>query len=359
MWYQKTPNNKIQFFEQYKDPLTGKSRTISMVLPNASPSNQKAAREALGERKKVLSQMPEAISTTTLKELKNAYIKWKYATLKEQTAISSEAKLNTIIKLLGEDTLVSRLTVRYITEKLDVPEASKYNERIKHLKAMLRWGFQNDYIANDTVANKLKARKQPSARERNAYKYLEHDEINILMDNFIPRWKLLTQFLILTGMRIGEAIDLKAKDVDLKERTINIHSTYSVIAEKSSSTKTETSERIIYIQDELKRCIQEIRKLVHKRSKYFFCNEDGSHVEYYAYCKYFKENTEKLLSRRLTPHCTRHTHTALLAEAGIPLEQISRRLGHADSKITRDVYMHITDKMKEKENERLKKLNLI
>lgn len=58
----------------------------------------------------------------------------------------------------------------------------------------------------------------------------------------------------------------------------------------------------------------------------------------------------------------RSTHcgilTAMLAEAGVPLEAISRRLGHADSKITREVYYHVTEKMKEKENEMIKKVRI-
>lgn len=36
------------------------------------------------------------------------------------------------------------------------------------------------------------------------------------------------------------------------------------------------------------------------------------------------------LNRELTPHSLRHTHTSLLAEAGVGLEQIMDRLGHSD-----------------------------
>ncbi|WP_423800420.1 tyrosine-type recombinase/integrase [Neobacillus sp. SAB-20_R2A] len=34
------------------------------------------------------------------------------------------------------------------------------------------------------------------------------------------------------------------------------------------------------------------------------------------------------LNAELTPHSLRHTHTSLLAEAGVSLEQIMDRLGH-------------------------------
>ncbi len=44
----------------------------------------------------------------------------------------------------------------------------------------------------------------------------------------------------------------------------------------------------------------------------------------------------------------RHTHTSLLAEAGVSLEQIMHRLGHSNDAITRNVYLHVT-KPKRKE----------
>jgi integrase len=40
-----------------------------------------------------------------------------------------------------------------------------------------------------------------------------------------------------------------------------------------------------------------------------------SYISYDVYAKYFRENTERIIGRRLTPHSLRHTHTAMLAEA--------------------------------------------
>lgn len=48
----------------------------------------------------------------------------------------------------------------------------------------------------------------------------------------------------------------------------------------------------------------------------------------------------------LTPHSLRHTHTSLLAEAGVALEQIMERLGHSGNQITKNIYLHIMKEMK-------------
>lgn len=55
----------------------------------------------------------------------------------------------------------------------------------------------------------------------------------------------------------------------------------------------------------------------------------------------------------------RHTHVALMAEHGVPIETISRRLGHTNNKITLDIYFHITEKMKEKDMEQIKAIKIL
>lgn len=41
----------------------------------------------------------------------------------------------------------------------------------------------------------------------------------------------------------------------------------------------------------------------------------------------------------LTPYALRHTHATLLLEDGVPIEEISGRLGHAKTSFTYDTYI--------------------
>ena len=82
-------------------------------------------------------------------------------------------------------------------------------------------------------------------------------------------------------------------------------------------------------------------------------------MEFDCYAKYLRENSQKVLGRKITPHTLRHTHASLLMEQGVDIDSISRRLGHADSRITREIYLHVTQKMKERDNERIKEVKLI
>lgn len=60
------------------------------------------------------------------------------------------------------------------------------------------------------------------------------------------------------------------------------------------------------------------------------------------------------IEKHATPHIFRHTHISMMAEAGIDLPTIMKRVGHDDMKTTMRVYTHVTDKMKKNAAERIK-----
>lgn len=368
MWEEKKPGGKVKYYERYKDPLTGRTKTVTMTMPSAGrKKDSRIAEEILKRKIDTLTANRQTSTNLTFSELCRRRIEWQQRNCKPQTASSSEVYLNTLKRLLGDETLVHRLSASVAEEALDCDSPVKYNERLKHFKSLIRWGYRYDLVGDISYLSKMQKRKEPPVREKDKYKYLERDEIAELLASMkMENWKLLTEFLILSGLRIGEALALNDADVDTDRREISVNKTYSLVTYEISSTKTDTSDRIVYMQDELLECVRKIRQYVrHQKIRFafqsdlFFPNEDGDHLHYHAYRKYLEECTEHLLGRRLSPHALRHTHTAMLAESGVPLEAISRRLGHADSKITRDVYMHVTQRMEERERERIRGIHFL
>ena len=356
MWIQKTKAGNYQFFERYKDK-NGKYRVVSVTYPKKSPAYCRKAMDML--RSKINAATRPKSEKVTLQDLADRYSAWKYATLKEQTAKGSEIKIQTIIDKLGPDMLVSDLTPLYYVEHMDYAPGT-YNEKLTRFKAMIRWGYKHELIEDITFLDRIDRKKDVPHRIKIQDKYLEKEELKKLLEGLNTKYALVSEFLALTGMRISELIDLRKDHVDTEKRTILIDSTYAKMIRKSSSVKTEMSNREIYIQNELMDCIERInenRKYI--KSVYFFPAEDGTRLDYDAYRIYLARHSEELIGRKITPHIFRHTHTSLLCAAGIPLEQISRRLGHADSQITRDVYMHVTKQVIERENERLDRINLL
>jgi integrase len=62
------------------------------------------------------------------------------------------------------------------------------------------------------------------------------------------------------------------------------------------------------------------------------------------------------LNSELTPHSLRRTHPSLLAEVGVAFEQIMDRLGHSDDRITKNVYLHVTQEIKKEASQKFSEL---
>lgn len=367
MWIQQTSNGKYRYFENYTDPKTGKYKVASVTLDGNKRADKRAAQDALRARIKAICADTAKPSDITFARLCEEYTAAQQHSMKEQTVLSNKRKNDTLRKLIGDDTLVSQLTAPFVRKALEADKPTTYNERLKRFKALIRWAFREDYVTEISYLEKLQPAKTPPPREANALKYLEKDELKALVDGMkVEAWKQLTRFLALSGLRIGEAIALTDADVNIFGREIYVTKTFSHETQKDSTTKTEASARTVYMQDELFECCMQIAdrkrqvlEMFGGDPELFIQNPDGGRVHYDAYRKYLTENTEKIVGRPLKPHALRHTHVAMLAEAGIPLETISRRLGHAGSQVTRDIYYHVTKKMVERENDMLREIKIV
>lgn len=361
MTVEKTNNGKYRFREYFEDRLTGKRKRYSITLDKDTP---RARKEAYRLLEAMASK--EVAADRTLSELIELYFTYQKRTLKLSTAVRNNNSLHRLAVILGEDTLINRLTAAYIKNELMATGKSNstLNEYIRRLKAFLKWCYQEEYLTDSGVFQRLGYFKD--CEISNKAKYLEAAEARTLIDGMAGINRDFVLFLLLSGCRSGEAIALEAGDVDLFTREIKVSKTYDAINEVVTSTKTKDSTRTIYMQDEL---LQMMADYLHRRkelmlrlgvrTELLFFTPKGEHLHFYALNKYFKKHCLDSLGKTLTLHSLRHTHTSLLAENGIPLEEISRRLGHSNSKITKDIYLHVTQKQKERANERIKEIHLL
>jgi len=368
MWIEELQNGKYKVRERYTDPMTGKQKIVSVTIEKNTRQSQRTAQEMLQEKIAKACHVTSC-DTITLSELVEAYRADQKKTVRESTYKRNWFSIEALKKILGENILVSNLSAPYVREKLigTGKEAGTLNEHLKRFKAMIRWGYRNDLVKDISYLEKLPNFKVPPHRESIKDKYLEADELKILINGMKqPIWKLLTRFLALSGLRIGEAIALTVKDIDFDKQEIHITKAYDSVNEILSYPKNSSSIRDIGMQPELEAVCREIliemkrfklRNAVPKTNLFFF-GVDGKYIDYYAYNKYLREQCIRIIGRPLTPHGLRHTHASLLMEQGVPIDVISRRLGHENSKITREIYLHVTKKLREKDKELLSAVSL-
>ena len=148
-------------------------------------------------------------------------------------------------------------------------------------------------------------------------------------------------------------------------KVIHVNKTYDANNRSVGTPKTLCSIRDVYIQPELEPICRDLlltAKLESMaygvRTPLLFFNRNGNHINPFSYNKYLRERSEKLIGRRITAHTLRHTHASMLLASGVNIETIARRLGHENSKVTREIYLHVTEKLTERDNDQIRQAKI-
>lgn len=347
--------------ERITMPDTGLKKVISIKIKGKGVKAENEAYKKLNDKIRKLSY-----TRLLLSEGIDLYIKDIGKTLKPSSVRKARITLGSIIDVTG-DAYLENITAGFIRRKF--LESGKQNRTlngyIKIFKTFWLWAYRNDLVQSKEVFDKLTPFPDTPKRERIQDKYLEPWELNELISNMKEkRWALLTEALALSGLRIGEFASLTKADV--AGDYIRVNKTYDANNKVLTSAKTYSSKRDVFIQDELKDCISRINEYCKFQaevcgytSMLFFPDTDGGYLQYYTYRKYLREVSERVLHKKIVPHALRHTHCSVLASRGVSLESISDRLGHTDSKITKEIYLHKLQELKEKENQQLNTIHFI
>ena len=136
----------------------------------------------------------------------------------------------------------------------------------------------------------------------------------------------LVSILVFTGCRLGEAMEMRVKDLDFKHRTITIH----------QEKKGRKFIRIVPVVSDMFWNIMEryVRTIPYRNERLFDLTiRQGRNIVY--------SFTKKYLKRRIRPHAIRHSYAVFILKHTRDLEAVRRLLGHADYKWLK-VYLDYT-----------------
>lgn len=125
---------------------------------------------------------------------------------------------------------------------------------------------------------------------------------------------------------------------------------------KTDQTKTRAGMRSIVLSDRAVEIYNE--RLATKAVSYFvFSTEKGTPIQTSALNTFLRHAKKELeINKPLSSHIFRHTYISKLAELGVPLYVIQQRVGHSNSRITEEIYLHVTKKARNQVIPALKKL---
>jgi len=175
--------------------------------------------------------------------------------------------------------------------------------------------------------------------------------------------------LLYTGLRRGEALALKWKNVDLLGAELHVVESAFKLGDGTyvvKDPKTPHSCRAVALPPSLAVLLREHRKdqaaLRVQLGKpltdndFVFEDGEGKPLDPNAVTRTFIKLIRRAGLPRMRLHDLRHTHATLMLKAGVHPKVVSERLGHAGVSITLDIYSHVLPGMQEAAAERFDKL---
>lgn len=153
----------------------------------------------------------------------------------------------------------------------------------------------------------------------------------------------ILEMIYSTGIRVGELVNVKLKDIDFSDRKIII-------------TGKGNKERIVLygsvLSEKLNKYLNDGRKeLLKKPNDYLFLNHNGNKIT----TRGIELIIDKILKKgqidyKISPHTLRHTFATHMLNNGADLRTVQELLGH-ESLSTTQIYTHVS-------NERLRNVYL-
>ncbi len=224
-------------------------------------------------------------------------------------------------------------------EKKD--DNTSINRKLSSLRGFYKF-LANEGIISSNVFSLVNGPKK-SKKLPHYFEYNELEELFLVPDLSTPigqRDSLLLEMLYATGVRVGELVNIKVKDIDLGRRSI-------LILGKGNKERFVTYGE--YCEESLKRYLQDgYISLNKKQLDSLFLNQHGEQLTERGVRYILNQLIQKTsIHKNISPHMIRHSFATHLLNAGCDLLTVQKLLGHESIKATQ-VYTHVTtDRLKE------------
>lgn len=260
-------------------------------------------------------------------------------------------------------------------DKLTIPLLQKWKQKIedlglsltmrkniyKEFRAMMNYAVKMEYIPNNILLKvgnfkaPLEAHKEMSFYTPEEFKlYIATAKYFAEKQDSMQSWNYYVFFYIafFTGMRKGEIHALTWEDIKDNEIHITKSLTQKLKGEdKITPPKNKSSIRTIQIPNKLQKVLHQHFERCQNISgfspKMFVCG-GTTPLRDTSIDNANRRFAEVAGVKHIRIHDFRHSHASLLANNGINIQEIARRLGHSDIKTTLQTYSHLYPKESER-----------
>lgn len=362
----KTKDNLTRyFFNVYvgRNPKTGKN----VYRKRQGFKTKKQAQIALADLLKDIEEngLFNENKVMTFKDLYDMWLKQHRLNVKPSTIATNRRFVEGhVLPHLG-DMKLDDITVVYCQKLVNewYEEYKQYPYFRKVTAQIMRYGEAMEIMKGNPMAKTILPRKKEEEKKLQYYTKEELQHFFECLEQY-GNYKQLAFFraLAFTGCRKSEILSLQWEDIDLFNKTVSIGKTLAIDENLDiiiQTPKTSSSIREISLDDETIKILSRWRSI--QREEYFQMGFNTTSDKQFVFTNvrnelyypqivndWLKYLIKKYKLPKITPHNFRHTHASLLLQAGIPVKEVSERLGHKDIKITLEIYSHVMPEEAEK-----------
>lgn len=146
------------------------------------------------------------------------------------------------------------------------------------------------------------------------------------------------------GLRRGEILALRWRDINWEERTLTVSSAIGTITGGSytKNPKNPSSYRTIPLTEQLYKVLLDRYKEVNPKINWFVCGEGEKYMPPSTFSDRFEDFRDAYAltdahGRKLTPHLLRH-HLGYVGAKNVDISSLSKIMGHSNRAITLNTY---------------------
>ena len=216
-------------------------------------------------------------------------------------------------------------------------------------------------------------RVEPPKVKRKEARYLDEQQVADLLaclEKEPLQYRTMFSLFIYSGMRRGELCGLTWADIDFASGVIDINKSSLYLPKRNvfdDDTKNANSARSIKISASVLDLLREWKKeqafaslslgTAWKGARGMACKIftrwDGLPIHPDYVTKYFKDFIKRNNLPEVSVHSLRHTNASLMIASGVDIRTVSKRLGHAQTSTTTNIYAHAIRSADERASEAL------
>ena len=242
---------------------------------------------------------------------------------------------------------------------------STINKLYQMIGSTFKVAINKGYLMRDPMVNVLKPK---SLKQDKKVRALTIEEQQALTDYLLstPRekckYKNVYLIQMFCGLRVGEALALTLKDIDLEHRKISVKKTLTKDERgrtiMGQSTKTYAGKRIVpipeFIMPSIIEQMQYANSQLNNDEKIIFKPNNKKYCDRETVNDYLKDILKKEFDiTDISTHSLRHTFGTRCVESGMQPVVVQRLMGHTDVSVTLNTYTSVYDKFKEQEIEKV------